>query len=193
MNPIIFYARHGQTDWNAEHRFQGRREVPMNERGLEQARSHGRRLAASGIDLSGFRFISSPLGRARETMRLIRTELALPPDDFETDDVLLEASYGDFEGLTYAEMASAHPEFVEWRLRDRWNSLPPNGESLALVRERIRPFFETLEGDVFLVAHGALGRAVRQLLLGLPEEEAANFEFPQDCIFRFEAGEERRI
>lgn len=191
--PVILYARHGETDWNAEHRFQGQREVPMNAKGLAQARSHGSRLAGAGIDLSDFRFVSSPLGRARETMRLIRTGLGLDPEGFTTDPVLLEASYGDFEGMTYSEMAAAHPDFVEWRARDRWNSLPPNGESLAMVRERVRPFLDGLRNDTLIVAHGALGRAVRQLLLGLDEEEAAHFDFPQDCVFRFENGREERL
>ena len=79
--PTIYYIRHGETDWNVAGRLQGRRDVPLNARGRAQAAHCGEILrdlfARDGRDPAGLDYVSSPLGRACETMELARAALGL--------------------------------------------------------------------------------------------------------------------
>ncbi|MDB5607900.1 MAG: phosphoglycerate kinase, partial [Bradyrhizobium sp.] len=88
--PVIYYIRHGQTEWNAAGRFQGSRDIPLNDLGREQAAHAGGLLKdlfarhERGADSVGY--VSSPLGRARSTMEFVRSQLGLLPDDYALDD-----------------------------------------------------------------------------------------------------------
>src|SRR5947207_917934 len=81
--PVIYYIRHGETSWNSEGRLQGAQDVPLNDLGRKQAARAGQILAdlfvRDGCDKTSLSFVSSPLGRARSTMELVRGELKLPP------------------------------------------------------------------------------------------------------------------
>ena len=191
--PVIFYIRHGQTDWNAQYRFQGQQDIPLNETGRAQALGNGRKLAGIVGDGAGFDFLCSPLGRARETMEIIREAMGLPREGYAIEERLIEASYGELEGMSLTDIERDRPELMELRDQDRWNFTPPNGESLAMVSQRIAPFFDGLVQPVIIVAHGAVGRTVRHHLAGTPTEAAAHYAFPQDRIFRFEDGGEELI
>src|SRR5271167_211102 len=104
----LYFVRHGETDWNAERRLQGRRDIPLNALGRKQAARCGELLrnllAVSGATPRQFAFTASPLSRARETMEIVRTELGVPPRDYTTDARLAELSFGKWEGLTYKEV-----------------------------------------------------------------------------------------
>src|SRR5512140_2788576 len=107
--PVIYYIRHGETAWNAQGRFQGSRDIPLNELGRSQAVAAGGILAGllarNGHAASALPFVASPLGRARSTMELVRSALQLPHHDYAVDDRLREIGYGQWEGLTLPEMA----------------------------------------------------------------------------------------
>jgi probable phosphoglycerate mutase len=83
--PTVYYIRHGETSWNAEGRLQGAQDIALNGRGRQQATHAGRILAGliarDGHDKAALPFVSSPLGRARSTMELMRRVLELPVDD----------------------------------------------------------------------------------------------------------------
>src|SRR5262252_4690764 len=100
--------RHGETDWNVAGRLQGRHDVPLNARGRLQARHCGdilrSLLALTGRVPADFDYISSPLGRARETMQLVRGPLGLPPNGYRVDERLSEIAFGDWEGFTIAQL-----------------------------------------------------------------------------------------
>ena len=191
--PVIYYVRHGQTDWNAQYRFQGQKDIALNDTGRTQALGNGRKLAGLIGDGAGFDFFCSPLGRARETMEIIRTAMGLPREGYTIDERLIEASYGELEGMSLSDIERDRPELMELRDQDRWNFTPPAGESLAMVTQRIAPFFDKLKAPAIIVAHGAVGRTVRHHLAGTAKEAAGHYAFPQDRIFRFEDGEEELI
>ena len=100
--PVLYFIRHGETDFNVAQRLQGRSETSLNARGRTQAREY------AGIlrDLferdrrqpSDYAYVSSPLLRARETMELQRSELGLDPSAYAMDERLAEISYGEWEG-----------------------------------------------------------------------------------------------
>ena len=81
----FYLIRHGQTDWNAEGRFQGTVDIPLNETGRRQAKRNGLAFKADLPDVSGWRFVSSPLSRARETMEIIRANAGLSPKDYDLE------------------------------------------------------------------------------------------------------------
>jgi len=140
--PTIYYIRHGETAWNAEGRLQGARDVPLNDLGRRQAAHAGQILAdlfvREGRDKSALSFVSSPLGRARSTMELVRGELKLPLVDYRLDDRLREIGYGEWEGSTLAEMQAADPEFFARRQAEKWTMSPPGGESYVGVQARVQ-------------------------------------------------------
>ncbi len=100
---LIYVIRHGQTDWNAESRLQGQKDIPLNDTGRQQATGNGLALGAIlGADAAQFDFVASPLGRTRETMERLRRAMGLDPTAYRTDDRLKEVSFGDWEGFTLA-------------------------------------------------------------------------------------------
>src|SRR3712207_5584074 len=98
---MLFVIRHGETDWNAEGRLQGQRDIALNARGRDQARRNGQalasHLAAERLDPATLSYVASPLGRARETMEILRRALDLPPTGYRLDERLKEVSFGSFE------------------------------------------------------------------------------------------------
>ena len=181
--PLIF-IRHGQTDWNIDFRFQGQRDVPMNALGRRQAARNGR--AVAGLLATGdYHLVASPLGRAVETMQIVLSTAGMPGRRFATDPILMEANYGDWEGLTLDEIAERFPRQARARDRDKWGYVPPNGESYKMVAERVAAWLKALDGPTFVVAHGGILRALLYLLAGLPAEEAPHLMVPQDRVILF--------
>jgi len=107
-SPPLYYIRHGETYWNREGRLQGRRDIPINANGRAQARRCGdvlRDLFTRGAaDPAQLDFVASPLGRARETMQLVRTTLDLDSQSYRVDARLTEVSFGAWEGFTTEEL-----------------------------------------------------------------------------------------
>ena len=192
-HPLIF-IRHGQTDWNRERRLQGGQDIPINATGESQARRNGRRLAElfedEGYAVADFSFVASPLGRCMRTMELVREGLS--PDGagaFALDDRLKEITFGDWEGKTYGELRKMNAFMVNAREADKWGYVPPNGESYAMLSDRIRPWLESLDRPTVAVSHGGVSRAVRGLLLDLPTDEIPMLDVPQDKVYIFQDGQ----
>ncbi|MEO1066982.1 MAG: histidine phosphatase family protein, partial [Pseudomonadota bacterium] len=87
--PLIYFIRHGQTDWNAEARFQGQQDIPLNDLGRDQARRNGTTLRDL-IDPADFDFVASPLSRTRDTMEIVRRAMGLDPMTYAMDERLRE-------------------------------------------------------------------------------------------------------
>jgi len=189
MPPIIF-LRHGETDWNAEGRLQGQRDIPLNQTGRAQALRNGRALASAFPDLSGYDFVSSPLVRSRETMEIARTALGLDPAAYRLDDRLRELTFGEWEGFTTAELRARLPEAIAAREKDKWRFVPPGGESYHILSERVGVWLADLERPTVAVAHGGVGRVLRMLALGLDPEMVVAADFPQDRVLVIEGGTE---
>jgi broad specificity phosphatase PhoE len=104
----ILIARHGETDWNRQRRFQGHADPPLNELGRQQARELAEALAGSGVTA----VYSSPLARARETADIVAAALELP---VQTHDALREVDVGSWQGLTRDEVQERFPDgFRRW-------------------------------------------------------------------------------
>jgi probable phosphoglycerate mutase len=166
----ILLARHGETPWNAEGRYQGQIDIPLSDVGEAQARALGARLR----DASFTRAVASPLARARRT-----AELALGESReslLTLDDGLKEIGHGDWEGLLASEIRERDPaRLLAWREAPESVLMPgPGGESLRNVADRAWPALlracEGLAADdtLLLVAHDAVNRVLLCRVLGLP-------------------------
>jgi broad specificity phosphatase PhoE len=190
--PLLYYVRHGETDWNRAARLQGQRDTMLNARGHEQAVVCGGILRGifeeSGIDPAALDYIASPLVRARETMEGMRSALDLPPAAYRVEPRLAEMSFGDWEGLTLAEVAMRDPEALAARERDKWAFVPPNGESYQQLAVRASEWYEALRSDSVVAAHGGTARALMVHLGIEPPATAPRLSIEQGVVYRFEPG-----
>ncbi|MGV8839830.1 MAG: histidine phosphatase family protein [Bauldia sp.] len=179
----LVFVRHGETDWNVEARLQGQKDIPLNENGRTQARRNGLVLVRDVPDVSAFDFVASPLGRAHETMLILRAAMGLDPAGFRTDPALLEITFGIWEGLTLAEIDADGTAEGRRRQADKWGYVPPGGESYAMLADRVTRWLGSIDRDTVAVSHGAVGRVVQGLLLGVGPEDVPNLPIPQDRMF----------
>jgi broad specificity phosphatase PhoE len=193
----LIFLRHGETDWNVAGRLQGRADVRLNAKGEAQAEDAGRTLGRIvGRDrdrLAAFDYVSSPLLRSRRTMELARGALGLDPFTYCVEDRLTELSFGAWEGMTWPEVKAHSPYMAAAREMDKWSLQPPEGESYAMLAERIRPWLEGLRQDTIAVAHGGVARCLMHLLGGAPTERAPAMDIWQGRVLVFGKGEFRWI
>lgn len=176
-NMRIYLIRHGETQMNTKGCYYGITDVPLTDKGRQQASLLGEYLRDTVWD----RVVVSPLTRARETAGLIAGHMQ---ESFEMDDRLMEQHFGIFEGKTYRELCEEYPEEMR-----RWNEdfsgyQIPGGESFRQVRDRVEGWVRTLPegpGQMLVVAHkGTLGH-VLAAMLRLPLEGYWHFVFDQGC------------
>ncbi|WP_332687099.1 histidine phosphatase family protein [Bosea sp. (in: a-proteobacteria)] len=178
----LFLVRHGETDWNREGRLQGGQDIPLNALGRMQAEEVADRLRALTPAFATSDYVASPMQRARETMKILRRELALPPEEFRVEDSLRELTFGEWEGFTWREIRKSERELAQMRERDKWGFVPPGGESYRMLAERIRPALEAMAPDTVMVSHGGVARAVLALIGAVDPGEAARIEIWQGKI-----------
>lgn len=164
----ILLARHGETTWNAEGRYQGQIDIPLSPVGEGQANALGQRLKDVRID----RAVASPLSRAQLTARLALGDARA--DMLQTDADLQEIAHGEWEGLLASEIQQKDPaRLLAWR-EEPENVLMPGGESLRQVLDRSwRGLARATEGlgeddTLLVVAHDAVNRVLLCRILGLP-------------------------
>ena len=169
---MLYVARHGETDWNVEKRFQARVDVPLNENGRRQARALRTLFTRRGV-----RFVDarcSPLARAVETLHILLEDDPVP---HRPEAALLELALGEYEGRLEAEIRAAEGEaFDRWR-ETGFRQAAPGGESIADGIARVRPLLDELravasESDVLLVAHQAINIAIKAALSGRDDDAA---------------------
>jgi broad specificity phosphatase PhoE len=161
--PLIYLARHGETQWSVSHRHTGLTDLPLTRRGGQNARRLGERLRG----LSFTAILTSPLRRAAQTCDLAGFgTLAM------TDDDTVEWNYGDYEGRTTSEIHHRHPR---WELfRDGC----PGGESVSEVgarADRVIARLRSLGGNVLLFSHSHFLRVLAARWLGLEPAAGRGF------------------
>lgn len=172
--PRIYFIRHGETDWNAEGRLQGQRDIPLNDLGRVQAEEVGARLKATVPLIEDCDFVASPMLRTRETMEIAREAMGLHAVGYRLDDRLKELTFGLWEGHVWKEVAKRDPASAKTRTRDKWNFVPPHGESYAMLADRVRPAIDALTRDTVMVSHGGVARVMMALIGGVSPELAPN-------------------
>jgi broad specificity phosphatase PhoE len=190
--PVLYYVRHGETDFNLEGRLQGRRDTELNAHGRGQAAECGVLLqdlfARDQRRTDEFIYISSPLKRARQTMEVLRATLGRDPREYDIDARLAEIAYGDWEGLTLPEIEARVPGILAQRDRDKWDFAPPGGESYRQLATRIGDWYASLTRDAVVAAHGGGVRALMALLHIVTEDEATRAPIEQGVVYVFADG-----
>jgi probable phosphoglycerate mutase len=194
---LLIHIRHGETDWNAARRLQGSRDIPLNDTGRAQAARNGQRLqqllADLGHDPDAMDWVSSPMGRTRETMEIVRRAAGLDPSGYRIEEGLRELSFGRLEGLTYEEMEIQEPALYLRLKQDKWTFEPPGGESYVALAERVAAAIATLKGPGIVVAHGGVFRALLSLLRGAHDQALSEMFVPQDRFFLGRSGREEWV
>ena len=190
--PVLYFLRHGETDFNAAQRLQGQYETRLNARGREQAKTCcgvlAELLARDGIAAAQMPYVSSPLNRARETVEIVRHGLGLDPQGYATDARLMEISYGAWEGLTLREVEVHEPGVLERREREKWDFRPPGGESYREVAARVAAWYASITADTVVVAHGGVARVLMANFHIMHDEEATHAEVAQGVVYVFSGG-----
>lgn len=179
MSRDLWLVRHAETAWSAAKRHTGRTDVPLTDGGREATRGLGGPTGALGAREFAL-VLSSPLSRAHET-----AQLAGFGDVVQLRDDLLEFDYGDYEGITTAEIRRTRPDWLLWR------DGCPNGETAEDVGTRAdRVIAEALDtdGDVALFAHGHVLRALAARWLVQPAAFGARLALDTGavCVLGFE-------
>lgn len=148
----LYLVRHGQTDWNVVGRWQGQADVPLNERGRQQAAQIARSLSEVGL----VAIYSSDLVRARETADALAELTGLK---VRLDSRLREIHQGQWQGLLVADIQERYGQEFQRRRDDPLNVSPPGGETVLQVRERVVDAIEDIvqqhpDERVAVVSHG---------------------------------------
>jgi broad specificity phosphatase PhoE len=177
----IVLARHGETEWSRDRRHTGRTDIPLTANGRQQAGVLRDALAGRSFA----RVLSSPLSRALDTCR----EAGLG-DQAELTDDLCEWDYGEYEGITTAEIRERRPG---WNL---WRDGCPGGETAADVGRRTDRVLESLaklDGDAAVFAHGHVLRVLTARWLGLSPEAGALFKLDTGTLSALGYERETRV
>ncbi|WP_053363107.1 histidine phosphatase family protein [Bacillus sp. FJAT-27251] len=164
----VYFTRHGETEWNAEKRIQGRLDSRLTARGERDAYLLGERLK----DIEFDRIITSPSGRAMQTALALKQNRSL---EIATDEELMEIHLGNWQGKTENEIKEQYPEefYLYYHRPELFQN--PEGESFFEVKKRAESFLHRLEqetssGNILVVTHGVFLKAMFLICRDAPIE-----------------------
>ncbi len=191
MIPLVL-LRHGESQWNLENRFTGWTDVPLSEKGIEEARAAGEKLRGYTFD----RAFTSVLKRAIDTLTIVLEIIGQRQIPIEYHYALNERHYGDLQGLNKAETAQKFGDAQVKIWRRSYDVRPPNGESLKDTAERVLPYWtehilpRIVKGErVLISAHGNSLRSLVMHLDNLSREEVLELNIPTGVplLYQFDA------
>ena len=183
--PRLLLVRHGETDWNKESRFQGIRDIPLNDNGRSQGGKASDFLKDVAIDFA----VSSSMMRPKETAEIILEQH--PGVELSTTPELIEICHGLWEGMLETEIQAEYAELLQ-----QWKDKPetvqmPEGENLQQVWERgvsawnkvVAEHSDTEKPETGLVvAHDAINKVIICYLLGLKPDNFWNIKQGNCCV-----------
>jgi broad specificity phosphatase PhoE len=191
--PPIYFLRHGETDYNAAGRLQGRLDIPLNAKGRGQAARNGGVLSEL-IDVpASMHYVASPLLRTRQTMQIARSCLKLPETPFDMDERLVEIDFGRWEGKSWDEVKRDDAAEYQSRQVNGYGHPAPDGESYAMVMARVKAWLADVTRPTVVVAHGGIMRCLRGHVLGLAPQDMLTLTVPQDRVMLIEGGAVRLL
>jgi 2,3-bisphosphoglycerate-dependent phosphoglycerate mutase len=172
--PLLVLIRHGESQWNLENRFTGWTDVPLTEKGRDEARRAGEKLRGIHFD----RAYTSVLKRAIDTLDIVLQTIGQVGLPVSYDQALNERHYGDLQGLNKAETAAKYGKEQVHQWRRSYDVAPPGGESLKDTAARTLPYFEThivpdvrAGKNILVSAHGNSLRSIVMHLDQLSREQ----------------------
>jgi alpha-ribazole phosphatase len=154
----LIFLRHGETEWNSLKRYQGHTDIPLNDKGREQAQKAAQYLARhEELDA----IYCSDLSRTRETAQIVAGKVKLP---VQIDARLREASFAIWEGMSFSDVYRHHLQQFNCWYQDIWKYKMPGGENFTEVWERVSLAIQDITrqdyGSVLVVTHGGVVKAL---------------------------------
>lgn len=174
----LVLVRHGKSEWNEKGLWTGWRDIPLAQKGFDEAKITGEQLKNIHFDYA----YTSALIRAQQTLEeILKVTRQTPPT--VKNQALNERDYGDYTEKNKWDIQSAVGEETFQKIRRSWDFPPPNGESLKMVYERVLPYYTSeiepklKDGkNVIIAAHGNSLRALVKHLENISDEKIANLE-----------------
>ncbi len=182
----LLVVRHGQTDFNAERRYQGATDVALNATGVRQAEALAQRLSTYEIDV----IVASPLERALQTARIVARAV---PCDIQVMKHFRERSVGVYEGLTPEEAQARYPELWEQAITRQLNQAPIGGETILEVGCRVLEGLGCLKQrhsneTVLLVTHAFVARMIYGIINRVSDEQFYGYRLENSEIAEYHLG-----
>jgi len=168
----LYVTRHGETDFNVQKRYCGSTDIPLNQRGIEQAKQLSEKLNEINFNI----IVASSLIRAKQTAEIINEYRNIP---LILLDGFKERNLGVYEGLTHEEIKEEYPSFWGRKCTRELDDAPTNGETIRQFDERITKALLKLEKEyseksVLLVTHGGVAMIINRYYNNLSFEEMYN-------------------
>lgn len=195
MTQEMYLIRHGETEFNVEGKFQGQSNSPLTENGKDQIYQVARMLKMElGDDIHNWEIISSPLGRAMDSTKILCETLAYDLTKVQTDERPAEVSVGDWAGLYIEDIKAQWPRLLEGTNHYNWYFNSLGGERYADVEGRVKAFLESVKDKekLIVVAHGVTSRIIRGLYQNLDKDEALSLEVAHETFFKLADGDVKR-
>lgn len=191
----IYFVRHGETDWNVQKKIQGKTDIPLNQRGQEQARRLADKLLTE--NLKAVSVYTSPQKRAFQTAQELAVAMKL---DLKVLSGLAEMNLGEWEGLNWRIIFEKYGEqYLDWNSHRRYTRTP-GGESyndvLGRSIEALKEILENEMGNVIVVTHSAVLMALRCYHAHLPfteENMVRKFKSDNAEVILLDASELRKM
>lgn len=180
----ITTIRHGQTAYNVERRYAGSIDVPLNEKGIEDAKNAARRLTDYEFDI----VVTSGLKRAFQTAELLVAERNL---QIIRNELCNERDYGKMQGLDYLEVEDINPRILYFKLKNDFHSLnPPGGEDFPALRKRAKAFsqflFQNYTGsNILVVSSSAFMQQLHGMFRGFDWSESLRYDIHNLACYTF--------
>lgn len=180
----LLCVRHGQTAWNADRRFQGHSDVPLDAQGRAQATALGALLRSERIDAA----VASDLVRAQETGRIVLGARTVP---LRLDPDWREMRFGEWEGLTWEQIVAANPALAAGHDAGPSAYTPGGGETFAEMCVRVSRAVDRItaalpsDGVALVATHAGPLHALLEVLLGEDERQALKVRFLTASVTRF--------
>lgn len=186
--PPLYILRHGQTEWNASHRLQGRLDSNLTELGLSQALQQNVLLESQNLE----RFVAycSPQGRAFHTASIALRTLV---PAINTDVRLSEIRMGDWEGMCSTDLPVAFVADDSPQSTFSLYEKAPNGEGFRALRARCQSFLNDLSQPAVIVTHGITSRMLRLVALGMDTDKIGDLPGGQGVVYYLKGGHQRKL
>ncbi len=170
----LYVVRHGQTGWNLLHKMQGVVDIPLNQKGREQAMETKKNLNNINIDL----ILCSPLKRARETALIINEDKCVP---IIYEGSLIERDYGEFEGVNRNDFS--YDDFWAYSKNIKYE----RAENIQEFFNRIYKFLDEVKNkynnkNVLIVCHGGVTKAIKCYADGMMSDEEISEFLPSNAM-----------
>jgi len=181
MQTLLYFVRHGQTEWNRDGIYQGQKDSPLTGHGIEQIERVTDYLADKNVR----HIFTSPLPRAKASAEIVGAALDIKPQVY---DFLKEQNFGTLQGMPKEAAEREFSDFFEERKKSAWDKLhtsyPGGGESYFDVYNRIHDpllaILDQLEGNTVFIGHESINRMLRGSARGLEPSEMVNYRQAND-------------